>query len=115
MIKKKLSYVISKSDKLKEYILKKQKEYYYNNSTFDIIALYNTIFTKLNNILKEKYSIADIPINTFYYSIIGHEIYTDNIENSFIHGVLLQNQISNKIIKGEFITTSQEYQQYLFN
>lgn len=85
-IKKQLSYIISSSEELKNYMNKKNK----NISRFDLINFYTTTFKKIINTMKNKHNI-DINNNSLYLNIISNEL-IDDIDNLFLNGIVKKYQ-----------------------
>ena len=87
-IKQQLSNIIYNSKKLTKYIHDIQKsEEYFNLSKFKMIQLYNDIFNKIIDIMKDKHNV-EINNNTLYLSIISNDIIDDNKENLFFKGIV---------------------------
>ena len=87
-IKQQLSNIIYNSKKLTKYIhdILKSEEYF-NLSKFKMIELYNDIFNKIIDIMKDKHNV-EINNNTLYLSIISNDIIDDNKENLFFKGIV---------------------------
>ena len=105
--KKQLAYIMSHSNKLKEYIKTIHNSKQYSNmSKFKLIELYTSIFNKVINSIENKY-LRDYIINknALYLNIIANEVVNDNFYNYFFKGYTdfnVSNVDSNEIILSHY-------------
>ena len=96
-LKKQLSYIISQSDELINY-MSTMRQNIIKLPRFKMINEYNAIFKKIINVMKTKHNII-LNDDDLYLNIISNEIIDNNVEKMFLKGVIRKDSESDDLKK----------------